>query len=232
VPLFAPADSELKSLAAAPLGLLPKSAAAPAGDEEGWRDAYLRILAEKAELEERLFAKEVPGDPGKFDRAYWARNPLRVEGAVLGRDASPYRGSVLISAGTREGIRKGLPVVVGDRLVGLVAEAGALTSRVRLLTDPGAAVWAQVLSGEGAAEGAVLGTGSDHLSMERVRAGAASIGSPVYTAGGAELVPRGLLVGTVDRVEDIDRNGVAEIEVKPALAAGGIEIVNVLVPPE
>lgn len=232
MPLLAPSRSNLKSLAAAPLRLLPAGSGTPAAQAEGWREAFEKLARENAELRERLFAK---GDPGRLvplDPAYWARNPLRIEAAVLARDASPFRGSVLISAGAREGVREGLPVVVGNRLVGTVAAVDGLTSRVRLLTDPGAVVWAQILSRGGEAEGAVRGTGGDRLEMERVAAGVPEKGGPVYTVGGTARIPRGLLIGTASRVEDLDRDGVAEIEVEPAVPLDEIGIVNVLAPPE
>ena len=233
VPILAPSRSTLRPLAATLLSVLPAAGAdvpAEGADEGTWREAYLRVVRENAELRSRLLALGEPAKLVPLDTAYWARMPLRIEASVLAHDSSPWRGSVVISAGTREGVREGLPVVVGNRLVGLVAEAGALTSRVRLLTDPGCRVWAEVLFGERTAEGLLAGTGGDRLEMERVPSEGATAGGPVFTGAGGGDVPRGLYVGTATSVADVDRNGVAEVEVTPAIAPAGLRIVNVLAP--
>jgi len=146
---------------------------------------------------------------------------------VLARDASAWRGSVTISAGEREGIAAGQPVVVGNALCGVVTEVWPLAARVRLLTDPGHRVWAELDREGERTEGYVAGR-SGALEMRLVPAGAGGEGAPVFTGAGSALVPRGLLIGVVTRFTDDDRDGVAEVDLEPAVDAGRVRIVNVL----
>jgi rod shape-determining protein MreC len=231
VPVLAPSDTGLGSLLLSGIGPLlpaPGPAAAPGGANEGFREAYLRLLTENARLRARLAALGEPARLVAADPAYWERNPLRIEAAVAGRDASPWRGSLVVRAGSREGVRSGMPVIVGGTLVGTVARVGPLFSRVRLLTDPGHRTWAAVVAEGRSGEGYLAGTGDSTLEMMLVPADAGRKGDPVFTAGGTPLIPRGLYVGEVESFADVDRNGVAEVEVRPALSAGEIRVVNIL----
>lgn len=58
-----------------------------------------------------------------------------ITGIVLADSGSPYRQSVLINVGERDGIRDGWPVMDGIGLVGRISGVGTTTSRVILLTD-------------------------------------------------------------------------------------------------
>jgi rod shape-determining protein MreC len=148
----------------------------------------------------------------------------------VGRDSSPWRGSVLVSAGTREGLRPGLPALVGGALAGRAAETGPFATRVRLLTDPGQRVWAEIVSGGAAVAGCVVGTGDTVLEMAYARAGVGRPGDPVFTAVGDPLVPRGLLIGKVASIADADRDGLAEVEIEPAVRPEDVRYLHVLVP--
>jgi hypothetical protein len=207
--------------------VLPGMATLPL-DDDSWRRAAQRLIAENADLRARLLALGDPARLKTLDPAYFARRPVRVEAAVVGRDASMYRGSLLVSAGTGDGVRAGLPVLVGEALVGTVAEAGPLASRVRLLVDPGQRVWAEVVSEGDTVEGYVAGTGDDVLELKLARAGTGRAGDPVFTAPADPRIPRGLLLGAVARIEDVDRDGVAEAEIVPAVPPTRIRFVNVL----
>jgi hypothetical protein len=230
LPILLPSGLGLGSFLSAPLELLPAPRFAEDDAERNeWRETSYRLMFEKADLEERLFAKGDPVELVPLDPAFYERNPLRIESRVLARDASPWRGSLVISTGTREGVAPGQAAVCGRVLVGVVSEAGRFTSRVRLLVDPGLRVWGEIVVKDGALrEGYVEGTGGDLLEMNLVRAGAGAAGDPVFTGPGLDGVPRGLLIGTVSRTGDIDRSGVAEVEVRPALDPMRVRIVNVL----
>ncbi len=234
LPIAVPRCSPAETLVAGLIASLPVPPPPPDDAESAEYDALRvqndRLTQEVARLRERLFAK---GDPTRLvalDQAFFNRHPLRIEAEVRGRDSSLWRGSLLLSAGANSGIREGLAVVVGETLVGTIAEVGGNTSRVRLLTDPGSRIWGVILSGDKQADGVIKGTAAEYLTMEQVAAGIGRPGDSVFTGSGDERVPRGLLIGTIRRIDDIERNGVAEIEILPELPAGRIWIVNVLAP--
>lgn len=214
------------------IGLVPTAAAPPLPrntDEAGWKEWGYRLLLENADLRSRLLALGAPAGLKARDTAWWEDNPVRLEAKVIARDASPFRGSLLISAGSREGVTPGAPVVVSEALLGTVAKAGARNSSVRLLTDPGHRTWAMVLADGVESQGYVEGTGGGELEMHLIATEAATVGSPVFTAGEDGVLPRGLLIGRISRSEDLDRNGVAEVRVKPEVDATRVGFVNILV---
>ena len=213
------------------LSLLPAAAGGvPAReDETGWRETSYRLLLENADLRSRLLALGEPAGLKAREKTWWEDNPVRIEAMVIGRDASPFRGSLLVSAGSREGVAPGAPVVVGEALLGIVSDVGARSSSVRLVTDPGQRVWAMVLGDGVESQGYVEGTGESEIRLHLLPTEAAVVQSPVFTAGEDGVLPRGLLIGRIFRAGDIDRDGVAEVEVAPAMDPTRIGFVNILV---
>src|SRR5690606_9194177 len=59
-----------------------------------------------------------------------------VSGVVLADSGSPFRQSVLLNVGSRDGIVDGWATMDGLGLVGRISGVGRTTSRVILLTDP------------------------------------------------------------------------------------------------
>lgn len=213
------------------LRLLP-AAAAPRPESDalaGMKETCDRLLLENADLRSRLLALGEPAGLKARDTAWWEDNPVRVEAKVIARDASPFRGSLLVSAGSRDGVREGAPVVIGEALLGTVSKVGARTSSVRLVSDPGHRIWAMVLQDGVESQGFVEGTGEDDLQMHLVPTGAATVESPVFTAGEDGVLPRGLVIGRIRRAEDLDRNGIAEVELVPEVNAASVGFVNILV---
>ena len=70
------------------------------------------------------------------------------------------------------------------------------------------------------------------LEMKHVAAGAGRAGDPVFSGGGTVGIPAGLLLGSVLSIEDENRDGLAEVEVRPAVDPRDLRIVNVLARPE
>ncbi|SLN75729.1 Cell shape-determining protein MreC [Roseisalinus antarcticus] len=89
---------------------------------KAWREAALQLEQENAKLRD---LNQVRLDP----QLTW------VTGVVLADSGSPFRQSVLLNVGSRDGILDGWPVMDGIGLVGRVSGVGRDTSRVMLLTD-------------------------------------------------------------------------------------------------
>jgi rod shape-determining protein MreC len=92
-----------------------------------WREAALQLEQENAKL---LDLNNVRIDP----------NLTWVTGVVMADAGSPFRQSVLLNVGGRDGILDGWPAMDGLGLVGRIAGVGERTSRVILLTDPGSRI--------------------------------------------------------------------------------------------
>ena len=89
---------------------------------KAWKEAALQLEQENAKL---LDLNNVRIDP-QF---------TYVTGVVLTDSGSPFRQSVLLNVGARDGIIDGWPTMDGIGLVGRISGVGDRTSRVILLTD-------------------------------------------------------------------------------------------------
>jgi rod shape-determining protein MreC len=87
-----------------------------------WREAALQLEQENARL---LDLNTVSLDPAL----------TFITGVVMADSGSPFRQSVLLNVGSRDGIVDGWPTMDGIGLVGRISGVGQNTSRVLLLTD-------------------------------------------------------------------------------------------------
>lgn len=94
-----------------------------------------------AALELRVLALESQAAENRRLRGMLATPPpaefRTVVARVAAREASTWWSTLVIRRGREDGIRKGCPVVVGDRVVGRIAAVHLNTSEVELVTSPG-----------------------------------------------------------------------------------------------
>ncbi|GHF50736.1 rod shape-determining protein MreC [Seohaeicola zhoushanensis] len=98
---------------------------------QAWKEAALQLEQENARL---LDLNNVRLDP----------RLTFVTGVVMADSGSPFRQSVLLNVGARDGIVDGWAAMDGIGLVGRISGTGATTSRVILLTDAASAVPATI----------------------------------------------------------------------------------------
>ena len=148
-----------------------------------WREAALQLEQENAKL---LDLNKVRLDPAL----------TYVTGVVLADSGSPFRQSVLLNVGARDGIRDGWATTDGLGLVGRISGVGRTTSRVILLTDPGSRIPVTIQpSGQRgvlAGDNAPIPPIEFIEDLERVRPG-----DRVVSSGDGGVFPAGLLVGQV-----------------------------------
>jgi rod shape-determining protein MreC len=127
---------------------------------------------------------------------------------VTGVGPSNFENTVFIDRGSADAIRKDMPVVSGDGLVGRVVSVGRHSARVLLLIDPSSAVAAR-LAGNGET-GVLEGTGGNELRLDLFDASAAvSVGDQVLTSGyQGGVYPPGVPIGEVSRT--LERGGSLE----------------------
>jgi rod shape-determining protein MreC len=115
---------------------------------------------------------------------------------------SPFRQSVLLNVGARDGIRDGWATMDGIGLVGRIAGVGERTSRVILVTDSNSRIPVTI---QPSGQRAIL-SGDNSLAppLEFVEdTDAVRPGDRVITSGDGGVFPAGLLVGQV--VLDADK---------------------------
>lgn len=120
---------------------------------------------------------------------------------VIGVGPSNFEETIFIDRGTRDGIRKDMPVVGGEGLVGRVIEVSPNTALVTLLIDPTESVTARLATnGE---TGVVEGMDQSELRFQLFDPEATvSVGDAVVTSGFRDsLYPPGIPIGSVTRLE-------------------------------
>ncbi|MGH1331031.1 MAG: rod shape-determining protein MreC [Paracoccaceae bacterium] len=150
---------------------------------QAWKEAALQLEQKNAKL---LDLNNVRIDP----------KLTYVTGVVLADSGSPFRQSVLLNVGERDGIVDGWATMDGIGLVGRISGVGRNTSRVILLTDSNSRIPVTIqpsgqramLSGDNSATPPIEFIESPELIRP---------GDRVVSSGDGGIFPSGLLVGQV-----------------------------------
>jgi len=128
-------------------------------------------------------------------------NDKRISAAVISRSSSSWWQQLEINKGAKDGILKGQTVIGPGGLIGLIDSTTPLTSRVRLLTDPGhqIGVWIDRTKRHGVLTG--IGTNRPKLIFLNKNS-LAKIGDAVSTSPASTLLPPNLIIGIVQFVDE------------------------------
>ena len=148
-----------------------------------WKEAALQLEQENARL---LDLNNVRLDP----------RLTYITGVVIADSGSPFRQSVLLNVGTRDGVVDGWAAMDGIGLVGRISGVGNKTSRVLLLTDATSLIPATIRpSGQTAL---VTGDHSRAPVLQFIESNKlVRPGDRVVTSGDGGIFPAGLLIGEV-----------------------------------
>lgn len=150
-----------------------------------------------------------------------------VSGRVVGRSTDAWNQTVTIDIGSADGVETGLTVVGPTGVVGQVISVEGGSATVRLLTDPQSGAAALVQSSR--AEGIVRGSLSGQLTLQNIDADVeVSVGDIVLTSGLGGSYVKGLLIGTVVRIEGTTGDGSRTIYVAQNETAQSLEEVIVV----
>jgi rod shape-determining protein MreC len=178
------------------------------------------VAAENVRLREMLRLRET--NPGEF-----------VAARVIGRSLSPFFRVMRIRIDQADGqIRRMMPVVTHEGLVGYVSNVVGAYADVTLAVDADARV--PVVVEETQSNGILSGTGEldryacriEHLrpNVDDVR-----VGHHILTSGRDDIYPRNILVGTVSNITRRGARQLQEVEVAPAVDFSRLEVVLVYV---
>ena len=150
-----------------------------------------------------------------------------IGGRIIGRNTDAWNQTVTIDVGTSSGVSTGLTVMGPNGVIGQVVSAQASSSTVRLLSDPRSGAAALIHSSR--AEGVVRGSLDGLLYLENIDSDVqVSVGDVVLTSGLGGSYTRGLLIGTVVKIEGAQNDASRRIVVSPNDAATSLEEVLVV----
>lgn len=155
---------------------------------KAWKEAALQLEQKNARL---MDLNQVRLDP----------KLTHVTGVVMADSGSPFRQSVLLNVGARDGIQDGWATMDGIGLVGRISGVGQRTARVILLTDSNSRIPVTVQpSGQ---RGLLSGDNTARPPLDFVeKPDLVRPGDQVVTSGDGGVFPAGILVGTMVQGND------------------------------
>lgn len=147
---------------------------------------------------------------------------------VIGTSGTDSSRVLYIDKGSADGLGTDMPVITPDGVVGKIRDVFPHTAQVLEINDPSSGLG--VILTQTRLRGILRGTTAgrteiiDILPDERIQPG-----EPVVTSGGDQIYPRGLTVGTVERViDDPERNPYVAILIRPAVNLSRLDEVLVI----
>ena len=173
-------------------------------DLRNLREESLRLTREAAVLQRRIsYLEEQALETQRLQGLLAMKEISRAEflaARVVGKDATNWFKTVLIDRGSLAGVRRNLPVVAPDGLVGRVVEVTPTTAKVQLITDPVSAAGGLIQRTR--VIGIVSGSLGAGLKVRYLPLMAdIVIGDEVVTSGMGGVFPKGIPLGRVIAAE-------------------------------
>ena len=197
----APVSAALHEVTATAEGLV-------SGAENYWDAAHQNAKLKrdrKAMLQRMIEAKAILQENRQLKAALQLRERSReavAAGRIVGSSLSSPRRYAILSVGTGDGVRVGMPVRSPDGLVGRVIDAGALASRVLLVSDRANIVPSRLLRGGLPVIAQGRGDGSVDVRPLEVGGNPFRRGDIVVTSGTGGLYPPLVPVARIVRLDD------------------------------
>lgn len=159
----------------------------------------------KAMLQRMIEAKAILQENRQLKAALQLREHSRdavAAGRIVGSSLSSPRRFAVLSVGTGDGVRVGMPVRSPDGLIGRVIDAGALASRVLLISDRSNIVPARLLRGGLPVIAQGRGDGTVDVRPLEVGRNPFKRGDIVVTSGTGGLYPPLVPIARVVRLDD------------------------------
>lgn len=152
-----------------------------------WQQVALKLSADNREM--RGLLKVVPENAVSY-----------VTARVIANSGGGYVRTVMVNAGSEQGLARGQAAVAGEGLIGRLTEVGARAARVLLITDLNSRIPVVVQSSRSNA--VLAGDNSERPRLLYVSdPGTVKIGDRIVTSGEGGVFPPGLPVGVVATID-------------------------------
>ncbi|MFH1222875.1 MAG: rod shape-determining protein MreC [Pseudomonadota bacterium] len=146
---------------------------------------------------------------------------------VIAEDVSTVFKAIRINKGTIDGVKLAMPVLAYSGVVGQVIRVYQDYSDVLLITDPNSLVDATVE--ESRARGIIEGVGKEHCKLKYLnRLDDVKEGYKVVTSGLEQRFPKGIMLGTVEKVSKRKYGITQEVVIQPSVDFNKLEEVLVV----
>jgi rod shape-determining protein MreC len=146
---------------------------------------------------------------------------------VIGRDTSPFLHYLILDQGSDKGVRRGMPVVNENGLVGRITEVSATASKLQLITDPDSVINARIQ--ESRSEGILVGRSTGDLELIYLSQDIpVNPGEIVVTSGLGGGFPAEILIGRVVSVHRRDYELYQTAVIEPRSDFSRLEMVLII----
>ena len=184
-----------------------------------------RLQIQVIELQQQVIEAQVLAT--LLDYARTRAENRYIAAAVIQYDTSPFLHYVVINRGSDDGVRRGMPVVTDQGLIGQVAAVTSGAARIQLITDPASAVNVRM---QKTGENAVLrGTLTGDLILDMIpQSASVQAGDLVVTSSLGGNYPPNLVIGQLTNVRKRDFDLFQSANLQPAVNFQSLEIVLVI----
>lgn len=185
-----------------------------------------QLQAQIIELQQQLAETNILSALVDFARA----NPENryQAAAVIARDPSPFLHYVIINRGSDDNIRRGMPVVTQQGLVGRIDAVTANAARVQLITDSTAIVNAKIQPS--GAQAVLKGQVSGDLILDLIPQGSqVEVGDLVLTSGLGGGYPPNIVIGQISGIRSQPQDLFQTASVQSVVDFNQLEIVLVII---
>lgn len=147
--------------------------------------------------------------------------------SVIARDVSPFMHYVIIDKGSDAGLRKGMPVITQQGLVGSIAAVIAGAARVQLINDPGSNI--NVILQQSDVEAVLNGQLTGEIELNMINQNVTiQAGDLVMTSGLGGNYPANIVVGQVVTIRNEASSLFQTASVQPAVDFSQLDIVLII----
>lgn len=190
----------------------------------GLREYNAELIEQYAQMEE--YQQEAQ----RLERLLSLKDTYTIDGVgarVIGRSSQAWSQTVTIDKGSADGVDSGLTVMGTSGVIGQVVGTTEHTATIRLLTDPQSGAAALVQSSR--AEGIVRGSLEGLLYLEDLDADATvNLGDVVLTSGLGGSYTKGLIIGTVVKIDSRQGDATRRVVVAPNDETASLEEVLIV----
>jgi rod shape-determining protein MreC len=150
-----------------------------------------------------------------------------VAASVIGRDPSPFLHYVIIDHGSDGGLRKGMPIVTNQGLVGRIDAVTSVAARVQLISDPDSAV--NIWLAESQTDAILTGSVTGDLYLDMVsQEDKLAVGEVLFTSGLGGNYPKDIVVGEITNIRKRENDLFQIASVQPSVDFSTLRAVLVI----
>ncbi len=184
-----------------------------------------RLQVQIVELQKQVTESELLSTLVDYERRH-VENTYTAA-SVIARDISPFMHYVIIDRGSDDGLRKGMPVITQQGLVGSIAAVTAGAARVQLINDPGSSI--NVILQQSGEEAILNGQLTGEIELDMISQNATvQPGDLVLTSGLGGNYPANIVIGQILTVRNEASALFQTASVQPAVDFSQLDIVLII----